>query len=347
MKLRIALVTLLGLALAGYLLSSVGLRAVLTAATSVGWGGFAILCLCALLLFQLLGTAWYTLLPRSYALGVSVFIWARMVRDSASEALPFSQVGGMALGVRAAILGGVGSPVAVASMVVDVTTEMLAQIAYVGVGILILSARAPATPLARSLTTIFSIGLLLAAAGGGIFLTLQRYGHHWVARQIAGRLSASSGAFTATAAATLDTIYRSRSRIGLSIALHLLGWVGAAACTWLALRLIGARVDFPSVVAMESLVYAARSAAFIVPNALGVQEGAYAVLAPLVGISEQVGLAVSLIRRARDIAVGIPILIAWQLLEGRQALARTSAGSPVTAHRDRSGAAVGEGDKEE
>ncbi len=61
-----------------------------------------------------------------------------------------------------------------------------------------------------------------------------------------------------------------------------------------------------------------RSAAFIVPNALGVQEGAYAVLAPLFGVGAEFGLAVSLLKRARDIAIGVPVLLIWQAVEGRR-----------------------------
>jgi hypothetical protein len=59
-----------------------------------------------------------------------------------------------------------------------------------------------------------------------------------------------------------------------------------------------------------------------VPNALGVQEAAYALLTPLFDIGAEFGLAVSLLKRARDIAVGVPILLIWQGLEGRRALSR-------------------------
>jgi hypothetical protein len=31
---------------------------------------------------------------------------------------------------------------------------------------------------------------------------------------------------------------------------------------------------------------------------------------------------VSLLRRARDIVIGVPVLLAWQAMEGRRALAR-------------------------
>lgn len=313
--------TSVGLVLAMYLLRHAGLRAVWDAATSVGWGGFIALCVAALLVFLILGPAWRNLLPSASRLGPLAFVWARMVRDAASEALPVSQVGGMALGVRAAILQGVTSPVAVASMVVDVTIEMLAQIAFVAVGVLILSARAVHTPQAQSYTTIFSIGLALAAIGGGGFLALQRYGHHWVARKVVGRLLPSSVRFTAAAANALDRIYESRVRIGVSLVLHFCGWVAAAAGTWLAFRLIGAPVEFLSVIAIESLVYATRSAGFVVPNAIGVQEAAYTLLAPLVGVGREFGLAVSLLKRARDLAIGAPILLIWQAVEGRRALA--------------------------
>src|SRR5256886_16477973 len=73
--------------------------------------------------------------------------------------------------------------------------------------------------------------------------------------------------------------------------------------------------------AIESLVYATRSAAAFIPNALGVQEAAYAVLAPIFGVGAEFGLAVSLLKRARDIAVGVPILLIWQAVEGQRALA--------------------------
>jgi glycosyltransferase 2 family protein len=81
----------------------------------------------------------------------------------------------------------------------------------------------------------------------------------------------------------------------------------------------GARIDLASVIAIESLVCAARSAAVFIPNALGVQEAAYAVLVPLFGVGAELGLAVSLLTRARGIAVGIPILLIWQAVEGQRA----------------------------
>lgn len=319
MKLRIVIIAALGLALALYLVMYVGLGAVFSAAVAVGWIGFAILCLYALAMFPVLGAAWYVLLPDSSGARLRVFVWARMVRDAASEVLPFSQLGGIVIGARAAILQGLSPPLAFGTMIVDVTTELLAQIAYVALGIMILTARAPQTSVTASLTKVAVIGLLLAAVAGGLFLALQRYGHRMTG-ELATRLLRGAGAATAAVSATLDTIYRSPARVGLSLVIHFAEWIACAIGAWIAFRLIGARLDLASVMAIESLVYATRSAAAFIPNALGVQEGAYAVLAPLFGVGPEIGLAVSLLKRARDIAIGVPVLLIWQAAEGQRAL---------------------------
>jgi putative membrane protein len=259
-----------------------------------------------------------------------VFIWARMVRDAAAEVLPFSQIGGIALGARAAMLQGISGPATVGSMIVDVTTELIAQIAYIILGVLILSVRLSQTEHAhaRDLTEVMVAGVVLISIGGGLFVALQRYGHHWIASKLAPRVFPGAMAATAAVAAALDEIYQSRVRIGASLALHFCGWVSSAVGTWIAFRLMGADVELAPVIAIESLVYATRSAAFVIPNALGVQEAAYTLLAPLFGIKVEVGLALSVLKRARDIAVGIPILVGWQLMEGQRALA----GKPTRDH---------------
>src|SRR5436190_24301116 len=104
MKLRILIIAALGLALALYLVTYIGLGAVLSAAVTVGWSGFAILCLYALGLFLIFGAAWFVLAPASSATGLWVFVWARLFRDAAAEVLPLSQLGGIVLAGGAAIL---------------------------------------------------------------------------------------------------------------------------------------------------------------------------------------------------------------------------------------------------
>jgi hypothetical protein len=49
-----------------------------------------------------------------------------------------------------------------------------------------------------------------------------------------------------------------------------------------------------------------------------VQEAGYAGLGSIFGVPPELSLGVSLVRRARDLAVGIPVLLIWQALEARR-----------------------------
>jgi hypothetical protein len=48
---------------------------------------------------------------------------------------------------------------------------------------------------------------------------------------------------------------------------------------------------------------------------MGVQEGGYTLLGNLLGIPGEIAFTLSLVRRMRELALGIPALISWQLLE--------------------------------
>ena len=61
-----------------------------------------------------------------------------------------------------------------------------------------------------------------------------------------------------------------------------------------------------------------RSGAFLIPGALGAQEVGYAALAPLVGLPPEIALALSLLKRARELAIGVPVLLVWQWREARR-----------------------------
>jgi hypothetical protein len=70
---------------------------------------------------------------------------------------------------------------------------------------------------------------------------------------------------------------------------------------------------------LESLGQAIRAAAFAIPGALGVQESGFIVLGGVLGVPPAPSLALSLVKRARELALGLPGLIAWQITEGRDA----------------------------
>jgi putative membrane protein len=318
MNVKLAIVAALGLALAAYLVFYIGFEDVLSAVAAAGWGGFLVLTGLSLALFPVLASAWYVLAagsPHSYY----AFLWGRLVRDSAGEVLPFSQVGGFVIGARAAILKGVPAPLAFGSTIVDVSTEMMAQVAYGLLGIALLSLQAAELGVSASLTGAMLGGVALAAIAGAIFILLQKKGLA-ITESLAANWLPEKLAHAKAIAACVDAIYRAPRRVWLSFLLHLLSWIASACISWVAFLLMGAHLDLFSVIAIDSLVYAARTVAFVVPNALGVQEAAYALLAPMFGAGPELGLAVSLLKRARDIVIGVPVLILWQATESKSAL---------------------------
>jgi hypothetical protein len=227
----------------------------------------------------------------------------------------------MILGVRAARLMGMPTRLAVGSMIVDVTTEMLGQLLYVAFGLGLFLMRGLHSLGAVRFEHWALAGMSLVALGGTLFLGLQRHGLGWLSARLAPRVFPASARHLAGIGTELGRIHRSPLRVVLSICIHFCAWNFAAATTWIAFRLIGVHTQLGAVISLESMVYAARSMAFFVPNALGVQEAAYTVLAPLLGIGNEFALAVALLRRARDVAVGMPILLVYQIAEGRRAVA--------------------------
>jgi len=66
---------------------------------------------------------------------------------------------------------------------------------------------------------------------------------------------------------------------------------------------------------IESLLHAVRGAAFAVPGALGAQEGGLVLLCAMFGIPPEQAIALSLVKRAADLVLGVPGLLGWQMLE--------------------------------
>lgn len=293
-----------------------GVGAIGATIASLGWLGFAALCLAHAPVVALLGAGWRACLKPVAAASTSGIIWARVLRDAGAEVLPFSEIGGIVVGARAAILAGLSGAEAAASTLVDLTTEAAAQFAFVALGLLALEHIRPAAAIIRpALFGLVAIAVAIALAG----LSLRRT--QWLprlARAGAKHWLVGFGEVDNSLAAMSETLDRPGA-LFVSFALHLLAWLGVAGEAWLALWLMGAAISLESAVALESLLFASRSLAFFMPNALGVQEGAYALLAPLVGLAPADALALSLIKRARDLVIGAPALMLWQRAEATRA----------------------------
>lgn len=286
----------------------------------IGWPGFLAVIAAQVALFIPLGWAWLVVDPHEGLAKSPVFMWGRLAREAASDVLPFSQVGGIVIQARCAVLGGVSPASAFGSNIVDVTMEMVAQIIYTLIGIVLLIVHlgfgGANSKLLMPIVGSVGVGLLIVVS----FIATQRKGLSKLGAFIQ-RLAPSAADHTQAMSQVIDDSYGRPTRLLIGLALHILAWFGGAWGTWLILDFMGHPLPFMSVVAIESLLFAARNAAFVVPSGLGVQEGVYALLGPLFGLPSEAALALSLLKRARDIAIGVPVLLSWQLAEGRRTLA--------------------------
>jgi uncharacterized membrane protein YbhN (UPF0104 family) len=113
-------------------------------------------------------------------------------------------------------------------------------------------------------------------------------------------------------------IYGHAGKLALGFLMHLIGWISTGVAGWIAYGALGVPIDFDDAMAIEALLSAAAALAFLVPVNAGVQEAGYAALGSIFGVPPELSLGVSLVRRARDIAVGVPILLIWQFVEMRR-----------------------------
>jgi putative membrane protein len=319
------LATIGGLAVAGWMLSVTGMDKVLDVIGRFGVGGFLAYCAYSLGTVALLGGAWASAAP---PLGIRdtflLFGWARLVREAAADILPFSQVGGLVIGVRLLIARAIPAPLVNASVLVDLATEMAAQVVFTLFGIAgFVVLRSGAADSDMLMTPILIGTLVMTGLMAAFFLAQSRMLR--VAELLLERMLPAVSGGIADARAELARIYAQPGRVALALAFNLAAWVASAAGAWIALVLMGVKLPLVTVLVMESLIFVLRSVAFALPGAIGVQEVAYVLLGPLLGLPAEEALALSLAKRARDLVIGVPALVAWQASEAR-ALSATRSG---------------------
>jgi putative membrane protein len=315
-----------GLLLAGVALTvgfilHFGWRPIAGSVGAVGPGGFAVFCGYTLLVFVLLGWSWFVIAPDLSYRHLPAFIFGRLAREAAADTLPLAQLGGFVMGARAASLLGAPATLAVATCIVDLGAEMLGQLLFTAVGVAIIAQHAPSGFPHRVLDPALAVGLIVGVVTAGLFIFSQQTGLRLLDRFSASWPPAMKAQLSSMQDA-LQGLYRRPARPIISVVAHFAAWIAAMGGVWLVLRFMGAPLSFPSVIAMESLIYLLRSAAFFVPGAVGVLEGGYVLLGPVFGLHPETALGLSLIKRGRDFAIGLPAVFVWQMLEGKRLLRR-------------------------
>ena len=298
-----------------------GAGAVVRALTTLRWSGLVTIALLHLPVVALLGWAWWQIGHDLPGATRRKFAWARLVRDAAAEVLPFSQIGGFVLGVRALHLGGVSALRGALTMSVDLVMELWAKLPYFLAGLVALFALAPNSHLFRGLPVAVALTALVVAMP---FILRNRLRQALEASAVAIARRWPSLDSREDMTAFFDRIFAERRRLFAAFAIHLSCWFIGAAETWVMFALMRTPVSPAEALAIDSLVMGLRTFGFLVPAAAGVQEASYVVVCALFGLPAATAVALSLIRRARDLLIGVPTLAAWQYLETQ------AAGAPTT-----------------
>ena len=316
MKLGVVIATVMGLGALIALLVCNDAPAIFGMVARVGWALLLVVAVRAGILV-LAGLGWGRLVRPFAAVESGVPVLLRWIRESINVLLPVAQVGGDLVGGRLLTFWRVPGGLAGASILVDLVIQIATQFVFTMVGFALLAA----TVADRRMIAVVAGGLGISAltlAGfyafqrsgliGAVERLLRRAGDRWP------RLHFPSGRMHES----VQAIYASAGALAASSALHLAAWFLGVVEVWIALAWMGQRPGLAECLVLESLGQAVRSADFAVPGVMGVQEGGFLAIGALYGIPAEASLALSLVKRVPDLALGLPGLLGWLLLETKR-----------------------------
>ncbi len=306
-----------GLVLTGWLLERLGLRPVADLLFRAGAGLLWLIPL-RLVVVACEVRGWGALLGARRGISWALLIWLGMVRDAVNTFLPVARVGGEFVAIRLLRLKGVGSASASASVIVETSVTLVLQV----------------------VTTLFGIALMLPFVGAGaalpgllagfagaavvvaVFVAVQlRVGLGEFADRTLGRVLRLMGRQGLPLLPGLDRrvsgLYRRPGVLARCLFWQLTGFLGGAVEIAVMAMLMHVRLTAAQILVFEALIQAIHSVSFVVPGALGVQEGGFVGLAVLLGVAPDAALGIALGRRLRQLAIGLPVLASWQWQEWR------------------------------
>jgi len=265
--------------------------------------------------------AWWVLFPASEPPPLRQLLWMRWIGESISTLVPSAAVGGDIVRARLAAIQGESLSTAAGTVIVDVTLGVFVQAGFTLLGLLLLVQATGQTGFVGP--TLFGTLVALLAFGG--FYFAQRWGMFGFVGRLISRLASSSDWQSLvqrgdTLDQTVRSLYARRRGLLACCAWTIISLIVASGEIWIALYAMDLPASIINALILQSMAFTIRSAAFAVPAGLGVQEGGYVLVGSLLGIPGDAAFALSLITRIRELGLGIPGLIAWQVIEGRRLL---------------------------
>src|SRR5262245_28235984 len=308
-----------GAALFTFLLIRQGAPQVVAAFASAGWWIAAVVIYHFAVPLLLDTVAWWALFPKHERLPVWQLFWMRWIGESVSTLVPSAAVGGDVVRARLAALRGASIPTAAATVLVDITLGVFVQIGFTLLGLGLIVSVTGHHGFVRP-TLIGAVLGVFAIVG---FYVVQRLGmFRFIGKMISRLANADDWHSLVHSGQMLDEsicrLYARRCGVIGCCAWTAISLTLGSGEIWIALHALNLRATFVNALIFQSMVLTIRSALFPVPGALGVQEGGYVVIGVLLGIPGDAAFALSLIARVRELILGIPGLVVWQVIETRR-----------------------------
>src|SRR5437763_6839639 len=308
-----------GAALFTGLLMREGAPQVGKAIATAGWSILAVIAYHVCVPVFLDALAWWVLFPKNDRPPLRKIFWMRWIGESVSTLVPSAAVGGDIVRARLVAISGAPLPIAAATVLVDLTLGVFTQAAFTILGVILLVGVTGQ----KNFVGPTLIGTLIGVAGVAGFYFVQRRGMFGFLAKIVARLANSPEwqslvAGGQTLDETVRALYARRKAVVACCAWTIVSLVAGSGEIWIALHALGLHATVANAVILQSMVLTIRSAAFAVPSGLGVQETGYYFVGQLLGIPDYLAITLALLARVRELAIGIPGVICWQLIEGRR-----------------------------
>jgi len=315
-----------GIGLSIWLLESYGFARVFEVCAGAGW--FGILALIAFHPLQMLASAlaWRTITgPAGRLVGLPRYCVVRFIREAVNNLLPVAQVGGEVVAARLLCRQGLKPAPAVAGTIADLTLEIASQILFTALGLLLLMHSAGGGGVAHQVM----LGLGVAVAAVACLIAALWLGFAGLMEPAVLRIGRRVG-FTRRREIeglneAIRACFRKPRRVIAATLWHLISWLLGGIEVCLALHFLNNDITLVDGLIIESIGQALKTLGFAVPGALGIQEGGYIVIGRVFELSPEVAIAVSLLKRVREAALGIPALVYWR--HGEHAAAVRAASS--------------------
>lgn len=296
----------LGIALLAILLATHGAGAVREIVQQVGWQALVVIA-AHLPVTYLAMVSWEVLLPPDRRPSHAFLFRVRMIKEAVNALLPVAQIGGDVVRAKLSARNGLTLAESTAACVVDVLAGTVGLFLFVLTSLLLAMATLHDPRLAQAglaflgLVTLIGVSLFIAHKAG-IGRRLGQFSRRWSA--LAHRIGELGEAFR--------VIGRQRGNLFASFAWHLAAWLAGAFETYVAMWALGLHPTLMQAFIVEGLAQTVKVVGFAIPGALGVQEGGYLLLGGALGLTPDQALALSLLRRLRELVLGGVGLVLWR-----------------------------------